>query len=240
MVKSIHDLSKNDVIRIGHREFTVLDRLDLYQSSMDTENNLQKIEIRLAFKDDPEREGLIINTKSSLTLLDRVNLKPSLIKKNKFRHFGQEYELKERFEVVRSEKDVQFFHNARVYQSRNGVVVAQKLSDQIFIYHGESISRDDIFIVEKGSGVFIPKRNYFNYNEIEKRKVSPLLAGILSVLFLFFGLLYVSPMAAVLGFALIMIPPIVWGVEAFVAAPFICFLVGQILTDMTNKKFYRF
>ena len=240
MIKSIHELNKNDVIKIGETLFTVLDRLDLYRSSMDTENNLQKMEVRLAQKDNPENEAIIVNTKKGFYLLDRVNLKSKLFRKIRFRSRGELYELKERYEVVRSEKDIQFFHNARVYISRSGMIIAEKLKENIATYQGESISGDDIFIVEKGGGVFIPKRNYFNYGEIENRKVNPLLAAILSVIFLFFGLLYISPWATMLGFVLIMIPPIIFGPEAFLAAPVICLLISQIAADIQNRKFYRF
>lgn len=240
MVKNIQDINKNDVIKVGELSYTVLDRLDLYIYSMDTENNLQKMEIRLAQKEDPESVAIIINTKEGFFLLNRVQFKQSLLKKLRFRFLGEEYLLRERIEVVRSEKDVQFFHKARIYKGRTGIIAAEKLEDKILVYHGEKISRDDIFIVEKAKGVFLPKRNYFNLGEIEKTTVSPLLAAIFSVLFLFFGLLYVSPWVAMLGFALIMIPPIVFGVEAFAFAPLICLLIGQIAAGIKNKKYYRF
>jgi len=240
MVKNIQEINKKDIIKVGERTYTVLDRLDLYIYSMDTQNNLQKMEIRLAQKDDSVDEAIIINTKEGFFLLNRVHFKQSLLKKLRFRFLGEEYLLRERIEVVRSEKDVQFFHKARIYKSRKGIVVAEKLENKISVYHGKSISRDDIFIVEKGRGVFIPKRNYFKAGEIEKTTVSPFLAGIFSVLFLFFGLLYVSSWAAMLGFVLIMIPPIVFGVEAFAFAPLICLLIGQIAADIKNRKYYRF
>ena len=240
MVKSIHELNKDDVVKIGQTNFTVIDRLDLYKSSMDTENNLQKIEVKLVHKDDPEREALILNNKEGFFLLHRINMKKKELMKIRLRFAGELYELKERYEVVRSEKEVQFFHNARVYRSRSGMIVAEKLKEDIAVYQGESISRDDIFVVEKNKGAFLPKRNYFRFGEIEKRKVNPLLAAILSVVFLFFGLLYVSPWISMLGFVLIMIPPIIFGPEAFLAAPVTCLLLSQIFADITNRKFYRF
>ena len=240
MVKSIHELNKNDVVKIGDMLFTVLDRLDLYKSSMDTENNLQKIEVRLSQKENPEKEALIINIREGFFLLNRIEIKKSLLKKLRFRFKGEQYELKERIEVVRSEKDVKFFHNARVYRSRLGMIISEKIQNDIATYQGEEISGGDIFIVEKSGGAFIPKRNYFKFGEIEKRKINPLLAAVLSVVFLFFGLLYISPWAAMAGFVLMMVPPIIWGVEAFFAAPLICLLISQIAADMKNRKFYRF
>lgn len=240
MVKSIQEINKNDVIKVGERTYTVLDRLDLYIYSMDTENNLQKMEIRLTDKENPANEAIIIDTKEGAFLLNRVPFKKSLLKKLRFRFLGEEYLLRERLEIVRSEKETQFFHKSRVYKSKSGIIAAEKLKDKISVYHGEKISRDDIFVVEKGTGVFIPRRNYFNIGEIEKTTVSPLLAGILSVLFLFLGLLYVSPWVAMLGFVLIMIPPIVFGVEAFAFAPLISLLVGQVTANIKNRKYYRF
>jgi hypothetical protein len=240
MVRNIQEINKNDVIKIGERTYTVLDRMDLYIYSMDSENNLQKMEVRLVEKDEPENEAIIINTKEGFFLLNRVRLKQSLLKKLRFRFMGEEYLLRERLEIVRSEKEAQFFHKSRIYKSRTGIVVAEKLEDKISVYHGQSISRDDIFVVEKGTGVFIPKRSYFNILEIEKTTVSPLLAGILSILFLFFGLLYVSPWVAMIGFILIMIPPIIFGVEAFAFAPLISLLVSQVAADIKNRKYYRF
>lgn len=240
MVKNIHEINKNDVLKIGETSYTVVDRLDQYKSSMDTQNNLQKIEVFLADKDVPERNAIILNTKEGFFLLHRIDLKKGLLKKLRFRFAGELYELKERYEVVRSEKDVQFFNNARVYKSRNGIILAEKLNNKITVYKGEMILKDDIFVVEKSAGTFLPKRHYFNNKDVEKKKVSPLLAAVLSFFFLFFGLLYLSPWFAMLGFVLIMIPPIIFGPEAFLAAPFICLLLSQITADLINRKHYRF
>lgn len=240
MVESIHELNRNDVIKIGQTSFIIIDRLDLYKSSMDTQNNLQKIEVKLTHKDDSEREALIVNNKEGFFLLHKIDMKKKMLMKTHIRFLGEVYELKERYEVVRSEREVQFFHNARLYKSRNGIILAEKLEDHISVYQGGSILKDDIFIVERSGGAFLPKRNYFQFCEIEKRKANPVLAAVLSVLFLFFGLLYISPWFAMLGFVLIMIPPIIWGPEAFLAAPAICLLLSQIATDIINKKYYRF
>lgn len=237
MIENLRKINKFDVVKFSGRDYEAFDRIDLFNNSEKLEKSLFRIEIRLKQKES-DKSALVIKEKGRILFFDEDSRTKDRFQfvRNTFHFMKKKYKLVERMELLKSENSETYFEKVRFYILDDKYILVEKKNDEFSIFTGNEISENDLDLIAKGGKLFVPNRNFIRINDIVPSHKSLKKTVFYSVLFLFLGLLYVSPLISIAGFAVVSVTFILFGWKGIFAAPFICLLLGIVESMRINKK----
>lgn len=232
----IRKIIKGDIIRFNGDEYEVLSLIDIFDDPEKIEKSLFKIEIRMKSCKDHNSAVIVIDKEKKMFFVrEFVSKREGRFIKNRFVFRKTKYILSERFSLLRNDSSTIFFEKARIYLFGTKGMMVEKKGDEYIVFSGTVINDDDVSEIRKSGTLSIPERIFIKKGDLKKPLRSIPLTVVLSIFFLFLGLLYVSPAVSIFSFALTGAVVIAFGWKGLFVSPLICVVLGVIGANRINR-----